>query len=184
MSNDKCFGNYKKGSAECIACEYCASCQLFTKTEGRMDSSLGGQDFDSVSEFASELADYSTTPCETAELDEHDTEDIKAQYDFGGFLSYILSLDDYTLGVLSEIIAPTELSAKRLSVAQIARVHKISRQGMHRKTLDMARKSPELASILKCVVMKIRKSKVDFKAGKYRKSTGENVIQAEFNFNE
>lgn len=77
----------------------------------------------------------------------------------GAFLRFLLSLDDYTLGILAAVIQGQN---DRLSVAQLARIRHISRQGMHRKTLDAARKSPELAQLLKCVVLKIRKAKGDF----------------------
>lgn len=176
MTDDaKCYGNYKTGSQECRDCEYRESCQLYTKTQGRMNQPLGGQDYDEISEYAANVADYSSVPGQTEE-----DESQKEQRDFAGFLNFLLHLDDYTLGVLAEIIAPSQGAMRRLTVAEIARIRGISRQGMHRKTLDIARKSPELASLLKLAVMKIRKSRHDFRH--IRQAKPQNVRQMEFKF--
>ena len=38
-------------------CEFAAACRLCTETESRMDRALCGQEFDSVAEWAPDLAD-------------------------------------------------------------------------------------------------------------------------------
>ena len=151
-------------------CEYAAACRLCTETESRMNRPIGGQDFDGVAEWAPDLADYSHIPGDepedTPEMETHGSADL------AGFLNFILHLDDYTLGILAEIIAPSR-EGKRYSVAELARIHGISRQGMHRKLLDTARKSPELAGLLAMTVRKIRRARQEFTTPCIRKAARE-----------
>ena len=167
-----CWGKYKAESACCVACEYAAACRYCTETEPAMNRPVGGQDYDSVSEWAPDLADYDHTPgCEPEEPEAATAAGYALQCPSGGraeelaaFLNFILHLDDYTLGILAELIAPTRSGIGRYSVAELARLHGISRQGMHRKVLDVARKSPELAGLLAMSVKKIQKARRDFTA--------------------
>lgn len=164
-----CWGKYKAGSVCCVACEYAAACRYCTETEPAMNRPVGGQDYDSVSEWAPDLADYDHTPGDEPEEPEAAAAGYARQCPSGGraeelasFLNFILHLDDYTLGILAELIAPTRSGIGRYSVAELARLHGISRQGMHRKVLDVARKSPELAGLLAMSVKKIQKARRDF----------------------
>mgnify|MGYP000108399143 CR=1 FL=1 len=156
----ECWGKFDKCSKPC---EYAEACRICTATEPAMNRPLNGQDYDSVSEWASDLADYNHIPGDEPEYEENTDSEAHTTADFAGFLNFILHLDDYTLGILAEIIAPSR-EAKRYSVAEIARIHGISRQGMHRKMLDIARKSPELATLLAMTVKKIRKARREFTA--------------------
>ncbi len=166
-----CWGKYKAESVCCVSCEYAAACRYCTETEPAMNRPVGGQDYDSVSEWAPDLADYDHTPGDEPEEPEAATAGYARQCPSGGraeelasFLNFILHLDDYTLGILAELIAPTRSGIGRYSVAELARLHGISRQGMHRKVLDVARKSPELAGLLAMSVKKIQKARRDFTA--------------------
>lgn len=179
---EQCYGHYVCGAENCRRCEYSTSCQLYTQTEGRMNRPLGGQCFDEVSSFAVDLAtppvfpDSANAVADNELAPDNDTPiDITAH--FSAFLHFLLSLDDYTLGILAEIIQPNDKN-HRIYVAQLARIRNISRQGMHRKLLDTARKSPELAMLLKCVVLKIRKSKQEF----VRKDSPRETDQLTFQF--
>ena len=158
----KCWGKF----AECKQhCEFAVACKIYTETEPEMDKPLYGQDYDSVAEWAPDLADYSHIPGENLDDGDDGEEDsvskMRSSSDFAGFLNFLLHLDNYTLGILAEIIAPSR-EAKRYSVADLARIHGISRQGMHRKMLDIARKSPELATLLAMTVKKIRNARQEF----------------------
>ena len=117
-------------------------------------------------------------PGDEPEEEEKPTSATQTSADLAGFLNFILHLDDYTLGILAEIIAPSR-EAKRYSVAEIARIHGISRQGMHRKMLDIARKSPELATLLAMTVKKIRRARREFTTPRRKIS---NSGQMEFHF--
>ena len=150
----ECWGKFNRCGRPC---EFAAACRYCTETESRMNRPLYGQDYDSVSEWAPDLADYRHIPGEEQEAlpEEHNAADL------AGFLNFLLHLDNYTLGILAEIIAPSS-DRKRFTVAELARIHGISRQGMHRKLLDVARKSPELASLLAMTVRKIRRARQEF----------------------
>lgn len=153
-------------------CEFAAACRLCTETESRMNRPLGGQNFDSVAEWAPDLADYDHTPGEETEEELETPPEAHNAADFAGFLNFLLHLDDYTLGILAEIIAPSR-EGKRYSVAELVRIHGISRQGMHRKLLDTARKSPELAGLLAMTVRKIRRARQEFTTPCIRKAARE-----------
>ena len=53
----ECWGKYRAGDASCRECDYPESCRYCAETESRMNRPLGGQDFDSVAEWAPDLAD-------------------------------------------------------------------------------------------------------------------------------
>lgn len=171
----ECWGKYDKCSQPC---EYAEACRLCTETEPAMNRPIYGQDYDSVAGWAPDLADYSHIPGDAPEEEEEPTSATQTSADLAGFLNFILHLDDYTLGILAEIIAPSR-EAKRYSVAEIARIHGISRQGMHRKMLDVARKSPELAALLAMTVKKIRRARREFTAPRRKISSSG---QMEFHF--
>jgi len=149
----ECWGHYKP---DCV-CDYSAACKLYAETEPAINSPIGGQDYDAVEEWAPDLADYDHIPGAESEPEDHTS----SVPDLAGFLMFLLRLDDYTLGIIAEIIAPSR-TGRRCSVADLARIHGISRQGMHRKVLDVARKSPELCSLLRMTVKKIQKSRREF----------------------
>lgn len=167
-----CWGKFHIG---CI-CEYSAACQYYTESENMEIRPLGGQDYNSVEDWAPDLADYNHIPGNSEEEQEGEI-----AYDLAGFLNYILHLDDYTLGILAEIIAPTQ-HGKRYTVADLARIHGISRQGMHRKMVDIARKSPELSSLLAITLRKIRYARQKFTSPCVRKKSPSTVEQMKFQF--
>ena len=159
MADYKCYGKY--GSLEtCGSCPYADSCRYSTE-HPFSETYLGGQNIDDVAGFAEDLADHRTP--DTDLLAAEAAEEPAAQATPAGLLgmlNYLAHLDDNTLAILLEIIAPTNHSkTRRLTVAEIARVRGVSRQAVHRKTLDMVIKYPELKSLLAVVVMKIRKGR-------------------------
>ena len=152
-----CWKNYREISGECRSCTYAEAYRLCAATEARMRRPLGGQEFDSVANWAEELADCDHIP---------GVEPVPAREpvlpELAELLRYLLHLDDYTLGVLAELIAPSATTARAATVAELARIHGISRQGMHRKMLAIAKESPELAGLLQLTVLKLRKSRREF----------------------
>lgn len=176
----ECWGKYRAGAASCRECDYPESCRYCAETESRMNRPLGGQDFDSVAEWAPDLADDRHIPGNEPE-DFPENAVPHSAGDFAGFLNFLLHLDNYTLGILAEIIAPSS-DRKRFTVAELARIHGISRQGMHRKLLDTARKSPELAGLLAMTVRKIRRARQEFTAPRNRRRLRRSSGQLEFRF--
>ena len=57
-----CWKNYREISGECRSCTYAEACRLCAATEARMRRPLGGQEFDSVANWAEELADCDHIP--------------------------------------------------------------------------------------------------------------------------
>lgn len=168
----ECWGKFHAG---CV-CKYSAACKYCTESGNAEIRPLGGQDYNSVEGWAPDLADYDHIPGESEEEREEET-----AYDLAGFLNYILHLDDYTLGILAEIIAPTQYG-KRYTVADLARIHGISRQGMHRKMVDIARSSPELSSLLAITLRKIRRARQKFTSPCIRKKNPDDDEQMKFGF--
>ena len=155
----KCFG-----SAQCPACEFADSCRLIVRTEPEMEKPLpAAQDFDEVSEWAPDLADYSHIP---GEEPEGAGETAFSRHSLAALLTYLLHLDDYTLGILAEIIGPDRDG--RLTAAKLARTRGCSRQRMHLKLLEIAERYPELRPMLKLTLLKLRKSRGTFSAARRR----------------
>ena len=154
------------GSARCPACEFADSCRLVVRTDSDMDKPAvpGAQDFDEVSEWAPDLADYSHIPGEQPE-DDLEPRNVSRQ-SLAALLTYLLHLDDYTLGILAEIIGPDRPG--RMTAAQLARVRGCSRQRMHLKLLEIAERHPELRPMLKLALLKIRKARSAFLPRKKR----------------
>ena len=50
----ECWGKFDQCGRKC---EFATACRLCTETESRMDRALGGQEFDSVAEWAPDLSD-------------------------------------------------------------------------------------------------------------------------------
>lgn len=148
----------------CPSCEFADSCRLIVRTDPDMEKPAvpGAQDFDEVSEWAPDLADCSHIP---GEEEEEVTTQIGHQA-LASLLTYLLHLDDYTLGILAEIIGPDRDG--RLTAAKLARTRGCSRQRMHLKLIEIARNYPELRPLLKLTLLKLRKSRSTFSASRRR----------------
>lgn len=169
----RCWKNYREASGECRNCTYSEACRLCSATEARMQRPLGGQEFDSAAGWVEELADCDHIPGMEAASGREPILPELAE-----LLRYLLHLDDYTLGVLAELIAPSATTARAATVAELARIHGISRQGMHRKMLAIAEESPELAGLLQLTVLKLRKSRREFTTPR-RRTRGTRTMTAE-----
>lgn len=168
-----CWKNYREISGECRNCAYAEACRLCAATEARMRRPLGGQEFDGAANWAEELADCDHIPgMETVSARE------PVPPELAEMLRYLLHLDDYTLGVLAELIAPSATAERAATVAELARIHGISRQGMHRKMLAIAKESPELAGLLQLTVLKLRRSRREFTTPR-RRNRGSRTVAAE-----
>ena len=192
----KCYGHYGDNKSDCQTCEFLQSCQLYTATEGRMQQTSYHQSYEEIEKFALDIADTSNIPGN--DDDDFETENYLGETSpkthmieeliakkFADFLTFLLNLNDYDLGIIREIIAPR--TGHKLNVAEIARIRNVSRQAMHRKIIDMAKAQPELRELLKCVLMKLRKNKEFFEQSKTKKTieNKRNKSQGElFKFND
>ena len=143
----ECFGHCR-GDADCRDCDLHDSCRCISDTEGTIDNGLKLVSFEALEGWAEPVAETA------ADDDESEAPASPELAALSEFCRYILHLDDYTLGILAEIIAPR--TAKRdVCVAELARVHRCSRQAMHRKMLSSVRKHPEIAGVFQVALRKI-----------------------------
>ena len=150
----ECFGRCR-GDADCRDCDLHDSCACVSATESTIDNRSGLVSFEALEGWAEPVTETRDdeeeaappAPPELAALSE--------------FCRYILNLDDYTLGILAEIIAP-ETAKRDLCVAELARMHRCSRQAIHRKMLSSVRRHPEIAGVFQVALRKIGRSRSEF----------------------
>lgn len=160
----KCFG-----SARCPECEFADSCRLIVRTEPDMDKPTDAQSYEAVEEWAPDLADYSHIPGESGDDDpdeEPGGDPAIPRQAVASILAYLLHLDDYTLGILAEIVGPEH--GDRITAAKLARIRGCSRQRMHLKLIEIAERYPELRPLLKLSLLKLRKSRAVFAVNRRR----------------
>lgn len=168
MTNDlyqECFGHCRR-DADCRDCELFASCVCISDTEAGIERHSG---MTSVEELEGWSRKLSTPPVLPDDGDADADGDAAAAAQTGAltgdlarlaeFCRYLFSLDDYTLGILAEIIVPGDPAARVCTVSDLARVHRCSRQAMHRKMLASVRRHPELAQLFRVAVRKIGRSR-------------------------
>ncbi|MCQ2377599.1 MAG: hypothetical protein MJ016_00100 [Victivallaceae bacterium] len=168
-----CYGKYPEDRAACAQCEFGRSCRYYTESAPKMESRLNMVSFEFVQNWSDLIADTVHVPG-AEPVPENPAQDGKAAPEIPGmarFLRFMLELDDYTLGILSEIIVPRPDTAERCSVAELARVHRCTRQAIHRKMLRSARKNPEIAHLLELTFRKVRRSRSAFSRNTARRET-------------
>ena len=101
---------------------------------------------DCISEYCSTWRSSEPVPGETLDASE-EKERILTLSELAHFFRYLLELDSYTLEILREIIAP--VSGKKCNIADLCKLHNISRQSMHRKIFRVIFKRPELRQLLR-----------------------------------
>ena len=158
----ECFGHCRN-DGDCRECEFFASCSCFTGTEEKMEQHSGMVSFEALDGW-SELAADPVLP--ESELGPEEPEPLASlPSELGGlaeFCRYIFSLDEYTIGILAEVIMPESGTGGR-TVAELARLHRCSRQAMHRKMLSSVRRHPELAELFRLALRKIGRGRNYFR---------------------
>lgn len=140
-----CFGKRQKGGEKCRGCEFGESCSLYARTEKSMNRPLGHVSLDKMEHLVGDGQDrVAPKPGSREELLD--------------FLRFLSKLDEYTLGIVLEVVDNPDRS-----VAALARLRGVSRQALHRKMLDACRKTPETAGLFGLVVKKIAKSRQEFR---------------------
>lgn len=79
----------------------------------------------------------------------------------GKFFRYLLELDQYTLGMICQVIDPD--SPKEVSVSSIAAERGCSRQAVHQKILGIIGAHPELALLFGPVMRKVSAARRSFR---------------------
>ena len=160
---EECFGHCRH-DADCRDCDLRASCACISDTEPHIEQHSGMTSVEELEGWALQLS----TPAELPDGEEEPdtaaapplTEDLSR---LSEFCRYIFSLDDYTIGILATIIAPAKGNSGNCTVAELARLHGCTRQGMHRKMLSAVRRYPELASLFRVVLRKIGRGRAMFR---------------------
>ena len=152
----ECFGHCR-GDADCRDCDLHDSCRCISDTESTIDNRFKLVSFEALEGWAEPVA-------ENRDDGEYDDPEVSAPPELAAlseFCRYLLDLDDYTLGILAEIIAP-RTAQRDVCVAELARVHRCSRQAMHRKMLSSVRKHPEVAGVFQVALRKIGRCRSRF----------------------
>ena len=143
--NIDCYGNFLQSSA-CNDCCYYDSCRYYKASAPGIDRGLNLPSLDCISDYCTVLRSSDPLPDETDDKSD-DHERVLTLSELAGFFRYLLELDSYTLEILREIIVP--VSGKKCNIADLCKLHNISRQSMHRKIFRVIFKRPELRQLLR-----------------------------------
>ncbi len=158
-----CYGRDPGRRDDCGSCEFHESCRYYAVSAPKMESRLDMISFERIQNWSELAADYQHIPgAETTEPE------IAAVVEpeipgMAQFLRFLLSIDDYTLGLLAELIGGTPERRRCFSISELAQLHHCTRQAMHRKILRSARSNPELAQLLQLAFCKVRRSRLSFR---------------------
>ena len=160
----ECFGRCRHDD-DCRECDFFDSCACLSATEDKMEQHFGMVSFEALDGWSELAADPVLPAHETSEEDR--SADVPATLPedlapLAEFCRYIFSLDEYTIGILAEVIMPED-GANGRTVAELARLHRCSRQAMHRKMLGSVRRHPELAELFKLALRKIGRGRAYFR---------------------
>ena len=144
-----CYGHFGSRKQVCITCEYSASCQYYSCSP----------DPDSRSGCASLDAGYTKGW-------HHDAVQTEVRglpgiliplRDLAEFAKYLLGLDEASLGLLQTVIR-----GEAHTVSEIAVAAGLTRQGAHRRVLDVIARTPELVRVFLPLMPKLSKSRRRF----------------------
>ncbi len=163
----ECFGHCRN-DRDCRECDFFASCVCISETEPQMERHFGMVSFEALEGWSQLAAAPGFTPGEE-EAEEEISEPIPPELaPLAEFCRFLFTLDDYTLGILAEIIVPDASLPGGCTAAALARLHRCSRQAMHRKMLASVRRYPELAGVFQLALRKIGRSRAQFRRREQR----------------
>lgn len=157
MTNDApvCYGKYPK--CELKHCEFSASCEYYTNTPEEPKRMESGYHIG----FRGD-ENWLPEPAKVKELDDDEccsepvTRDELVQ-----FFKWLMSLDEYTLGLLQHVYT-NESDSKKMSLMEIARSRGCSRQAIYRKVNASIEEHPELFALAPKLFGHMKKSKTRF----------------------
>lgn len=153
----KCFGNPRSRSNTCCMCEYRQSCALFAATSRSVESRSKLTSFEEIQSWLPDSADFDHIPGETKATDRHS----RLISMLGRFFRYLIGLDDYTIGIICEMLNSGNISGN-YTVSKLSRLRGCSRQTMHRKLLEIIARRPELSSLLQGTMYKLSRGRQRF----------------------
>lgn len=151
-----CYGKYTHHKENCRQCQYQLSCRYYTGTEKKIRRREHIVSFDAAQELL-ECADCDHIPgSEPAE--NRSPEFVSA---LSRFFRYMLDLDDYSVGIIAEVVSPSE-KAKHCTIPYLGKVHGCSRQAMHGKVMRLISEHPELAGLFRDTLYKLSGARQSF----------------------
>lgn len=154
-----CFGQIERTRTRCRKCEYFEACAYYAATTSSVDRRSKLISFEAIQEWLPDAADYDHIPGEPAPGSSRRSTLISM---LANFFKFMLTLDDYTVGIICEVVSPGRNSAKTCTVSELGRLHGCSRQAMHRKILDIIARHPELGLLLKNTMFKLSRGRRNF----------------------
>ena len=152
-----CYGHPGSRGSFCVDCCYRQSCSFFAATAKSVESRSKLASYEELQNWMPEAADFEHIPGESRETGRH-SGFISM---LGQFFRYLISLDDYTVGIICEVIN-SDSKNHPCTVAELGKLHGCSRQAMHRKILDIIAGKPELSSLLQGTMYKLSRGRQRF----------------------
>lgn len=153
-----CFGSYALNRS-CARCIYRDSCSLCSRTESAMDRGSGLVSFDNTVDR--------WYPAPEKYIPGRGEEEFDPRAEMvtmiSRMLKYLMKLDSYTLGIVSEMIAPSETVPGGVNVAYLAKLRNCSRQAMHEKMLYAVARFPELGPLFQTALRRVGNLKSKFR---------------------
>ena len=165
-----CFGKPDCRTERCLKCEYRQACSYCAATENSVNSRSKLVCYEEIHSWLPECADFTHIPGNAT--DDCQYTDLIPM--LSRFFRFLLELDDYTVGIICEIISPADRSVKRCTVSHLGKMHGCSRQAMHRKILDVIASRPELTALLKSTMYKLSSGRQRFMRNRSKQAAAEN----------
>ena len=151
-----CYGKYTHNHDNCCQCQYHLSCRYYTGTEKKFRDRDHIVSFEAAQELL-ECADFDHIPG-VEPVENRGTELISA---LSRFFRYLLDLDDYSVGIIAEVVAPSE-NISHCTIPYLGKVHGCSRQAMHGKVLRLISEHPELSGLFRDTLYKLSGARQNF----------------------
>ena len=158
-NNKACYGHFAS-LPSCKRCPYRKSCELYTRTTPGISGRLGMVSLDNTAGEWIPAPD-SCIPGDNKEERLSRRDEMISS--LAKMLKWIMSLDGYTLELVSEMIAPSKVSSGGVSVAYLAELRGCTRQSIHEKMLCSVMRFPELASLFQTALRRVGGLKSKFK---------------------
>ncbi|MBO5667975.1 MAG: hypothetical protein J6S43_02505 [Lentisphaeria bacterium] len=149
MDCPECYGKFPNGTVPCAKCEFFDSCRYWQATAGSVNSRTHVVSFEAAESIIPDTPDFDHIPG----MEEENIQDIIIDR-LGKFFRYLLELDEYTLGIVTQIVAPAGSKAPA-TVRELGALHDCSRQAMHRKMLRIISRHPELSALFQLLMPKL-----------------------------
>ena len=151
-----CYGKFTHHNGKCRQCRYHLSCRYYTGTEKKLHHREHIVSFEAAQELL-ECADCDHIPGEEPQ-ENRSSELISA---LSRFFRYLLDLDDYSIGIIAEVVSPSE-KKRHCTIPYLSKVRGCSRQAMHGKVLRLISEHPELAALFRKTLYKLSGSRQSF----------------------